>query len=102
MERNEVAEYNNTKKMCPQLDALELSLKLQEIGHSGMLQSDVMEQLSNSNFDLNQLVGWASKVLLELRSKKDKERRAMDELDPYFLSYIGLGRMTFARAREGI
>lgn len=31
MGKNAEAEYGNTKMMCPQLDALELTLKLQEI-----------------------------------------------------------------------
>lgn len=74
MGRNAAAEYDNTKMMCPQLDALELTQKLQEIGHSGMLQLAVMEQLSNSNFDINQLAGWAANVLLEFGSKKDRDK----------------------------
>lgn len=95
-------EYGNTIMMCPQLDALELTLKLHEIGQNGLLQSAVIEQISKSNFKIHQLADWASNVLLELGSKKDKERRTMDGLDPNLISYIGLSRMTFAKARESI
>lgn len=61
-----------------------------------------MEQISKSNFEINQLADWASNVMLELGSKKDKKRRAMDALDPDLLSYIELSRMTIAKAREDI
>lgn len=72
--------------MSPQLNALDFTLKLQKIRQPGIFQMAVMELLRNSNFDLNQLMGWASKVLMELGSKKDKERKAMDGLDLELLS----------------
>lgn len=48
------------------------------------------------------MAGWASRVITELGHKKDKERRAFDGLDPKLLSNIGLGRMTFSKAKEGM
>lgn len=57
----------------------------------------MMERLRKTYFDMDQMAGWASKIIMELGSKNDKERRALDGLEPEFLSYIGLGRAAFSR-----
>lgn len=86
--------------MYPPLNALDLTLKLHEVGQPDTLQMEVTECLRDANFDLNQLAGWASRALLEFGIEKEKDRRALNRLDQELLSYIGLSRMTFFIAQE--
>lgn len=51
--RIDKAEYGNARRMCPSLDALDLTLKLQEVRQPDILQMAVMECLRDANFDLN-------------------------------------------------
>lgn len=88
--------------MCPQLSALDLSLKLQEIYCIEPLNATVMERLSKPDFNINQLAGWATKIIMKLGFRKDKERRTFDGLDPELLSYIGLGRKSITMAHESL
>lgn len=62
----------------------------------------MMERLRKPDFDITQLASWATKISMELGSKKDKERRAFDGLDPELLSYIGLGRIKFSKAHGSL
>lgn len=55
----------------------------------------MIEKFRNSNFGLRYLTKWASDMLIEFGSKKDKVRRAFDGLDPELLSYVGLGSNPF-------
>lgn len=86
--------------MCLELASLEMSLKLQEIGDMEVLQKAVMEQIRDSNFQINQLAKWAASVLKELGLKKSLERINFGSLDNELLSYIGLVQRTFSRIKS--
>lgn len=101
-ERTEKAEYSNTRRMCPPLAALDLTLKLQEVGKTDNFQMEVMDRLRGTDVDLKQLAGWASRMLMEYGAERGRDMREMDGLDPDLLSYIGLSINTFSKAHEAI
>lgn len=90
-------EYSKYKEMCPELNALELILKQQEVCRDDTLRSVVMNKVREPYFDLKQLMEWAAGFLKEFGVKKGLERQAMDGLDPELLSNIGLGSLMFIK-----
>lgn len=99
-QRTNKAEYSNTRRMCPLLAALDLILKLQEVGQPNNIQMEVMDQLRGVDVDLKQLASWASRMLMENGVERGRDRRDLDGLDPELLSYIGLSKNTFSKAQK--
>lgn len=100
MQENTILEYCNTKEMCPELQSLDISLKLQEIESPDTLQNIVLEHFRDSILNTRQLASWAYNFLQELGARKDEVIRSFDGLDPNLLSYVGLGRRKFSRLQE--
>lgn len=63
---------------------------------------EVMERIRDADFDLTQLASWASKMLLEFGAERGMDRKALNRLNPEFLSYIRLSRNTFSRSQKAI
>lgn len=56
-------EYCNAVERCQELAALKLTIEKQELGSAEKFQAIVVDMLRNPNFDLQQLIGWASNLL---------------------------------------
>lgn len=46
------------------------------------------------------MASWAYNMLQEMGAQKDVKRRAFDGPDPYLISYIKMGRMTFSKIQK--
>lgn len=92
-----MVEYNSVRKMCPELDYLDMTMRQLEMGNRDMLQSMVMQQLRQPDFELHQLANWATSLIKGIGCNKGKEREALEGLDPEFLEFIGLGQNTFSK-----
>lgn len=93
-EPNALLEYNGTGLMNLELDSLDMIVRQLKLGKPDTLKATVMEHLRDLDFDT---IHWATKVLLEVRKKKDKKMKAMDGLDPNLLEFFGLGWKTYSK-----
>lgn len=83
--------------MCLELETLFITLKRQKLEYSNTLVPLVEEKSRESDFDLSQMAKWVAGLAKAFGLKKDVERKELDGLNLEYLSYIGLGNLTFAK-----
>lgn len=69
--------YCNEVESCQELAALEMTIERQELGITEEFKEIVVDLLRDPNFDLQQLVNWASGLLKDYGIRRNLERKKL-------------------------
>lgn len=99
-EKTATLEFQNALEMHNELHALNLTLKMQDLGHTQALKEAVNGKIQNSNFDPQELYDWATSFIQSLASIKAQKRRNYEGYDLIILEFANLGPSKIQKASE--
>nr|XP_048330865.1 uncharacterized protein LOC125422765 [Ziziphus jujuba var. spinosa] len=91
-------DFETIKELCPEVDALSLTLKRHDLNFEKELQEEVLQRFKSPKFNVLGLSNWAASIIKSIATSKDTERKEIDSLDSGFLETIGLGPPALVKA----